>query len=92
MNKQRREAAEALKGRIDTLKGDEMEGIVAAIDSLREEEQEGFDNLPENFQQGDRGQAMEAAIEKLQEAQDAVERAMDTLQEAMDALDEVVSG
>ena len=44
----------------------------AELEAVKEEEQEAFDNMPESLQGAERGQAMEAAIEALE---DAVERA-----------------
>lgn len=44
----------------------------AELEAVKEEEQEAFDNMPESLQGGEKGQAMEAAIEALEES---VERA-----------------
>lgn len=37
------------------------------IDLVKEEEQDAFDNLPENFQYGEKGENMEAHIDELDE-------------------------
>lgn len=37
------------------------------VEALRDELQEWYDNLPENFQQGDKGQQLEEAISNLDE-------------------------
>lgn len=52
------------------------------ISVLKDEEEEGFDNLPESLQQGERGQAMEAAKEQMDSAMSAIEEAVECLQEA----------
>lgn len=52
------------------------------ISVLKDEEEEGFDNLPESLQQGERGQAMEAAKEQMESAMSAIEEAVGCLQEA----------
>lgn len=38
------------------------------IEEIRDEEQEAHDNLPESFQNGERGEEMEGYIEMLEEA------------------------
>lgn len=40
------------------------------IDEIKDEEQEAFDAMPESFQEGERGQKAQAAIESMQEAYD----------------------
>lgn len=52
-----------------------------AIESARDEEQEYFDNMPESFQQGDRGQKAEEAVDLLQTACDQLEEIESSLQE-----------
>lgn len=49
---------------------------VTIVEFARDEEQDSFDNLPENLQDGDRGEAMEEAIEELQTAIDSINDAM----------------
>ena len=60
MNRQRRKRLEKSYELID----EAMEIIQEVID----EEQEAYDNLPENFQYGERGQEMSGCIEMLEEA------------------------
>jgi F0F1-type ATP synthase membrane subunit b/b' len=56
---------------------DAIEQLRVDLESLRDEEQEYFDNMPESFQQAQKGQDAEAAV--------------DSLSESVDGLDEVVS-
>lgn len=67
MNKVRRkrlaEAAELLERARDIL------------EEVKDEEQESYDNLPESFQQGERGEEMESYIESIGEAQDYADNA-----------------
>lgn len=42
--------------------------IVADVEAIRDEEQEACDALPESLQDGERGNAMQAAIESMEEA------------------------
>ena len=74
------DTAESIKARIDTVSADDKEGIgeitseieslVSDIEYIRDEEQEYYDNMHENFQQGDRGQNAEAAVSALEQAID----------------------
>lgn len=50
---------------------------------MRDEEQEAFDNLPEAFQEGERGEAMENAIEALDYAADDLSECLDHLSDAL---------
>lgn len=61
----------------------ELERIKEDIESLRDDEQVAFENLPENFQEGDRGEAMETAIENLDYAADDAQECLDHLWEAL---------
>lgn len=72
MNKERRKAIEAVKTRLENLKA-ELESIHDEIDTLAGEESDYFDNMPESFQEGDKGQAAEAARDALYEARDAID-------------------
>lgn len=45
------------------------------LDEVKDEEQEAFDNLPENFQYGERGEQMEEYISDIEEAFDNLEAA-----------------
>ena len=62
-----KEDAEALKEKVEELKG--------KIEAVRDEEESAYDNLPESFQEGERGEQIEDslgyAVENLQGAIDA---------------------
>lgn len=60
MNKQRRKQLEKSFGLIDEAR-DIIQGVM-------DDEQEAYDNLPENFQNGERGEEMAGHIESLEEA------------------------
>lgn len=69
MNKQRRanlSEAQSLLGR-----------AAAIVERAKDEEQDSFENLPENLQSSERGEAMEDAIGELQTAIDAINDAME---------------
>ena len=64
MNKPRRKALESILCR--------LMDIAEELEAVREEEQEAFDNMPESLQYSERGEQMEAAIEALEEAYEAI--------------------
>ena len=65
MNKDRRARISALQA--------QLQDIMSALDEIRNEEQEAYDNLPESFQYGERGDAMTDAIDNLDEAASTLE-------------------
>lgn len=79
MNKDRRKKLSEIIDRINDLKPklDELkqlkEDIARDLEAIKDEEQEAFDNLAESFQQGEKGQDMEAAIDNMTTAYDALE-------------------
>jgi uncharacterized protein YukE len=75
MNKARREAIEKVAEQLSDLKD--------AIEALRDEEQDYFDNMPESFQGGEKGEAAESAISELDDAASSVEAAFDSLMNAI---------
>lgn len=60
MNKQRRKRLEEAFNLIDQAKD--------ILEEVKDEEQDAYENLPENFQNGDRGEEMQGYIEMLDEA------------------------
>lgn len=74
MNKDRRARIEKIKEALEELRGQ--------IEDLQSEEQEAFDAMPESLQQGDRGQASEAAADALQSAYDSADEAISQLEAA----------
>lgn len=77
MNKERRKRIEAIMDALSQAYGE--------LEELRDEEDEAYDNLPENFQEGSRGEAMQEAIDNMETALAAVEEAKDALEEAINA-------
>lgn len=60
MNKDRRKRISEIQATLDAAKAD--------LESVASEERDAFENMPENMQQGDKGQAMEQAADALEEA------------------------
>lgn len=61
------------KSRIDMVKKARI-----LIEAAYEEEQNAFDNLPENFQNSDRGQQMELNIDSLLAAMDSLDEVLES--------------
>lgn len=85
MNKERRAAIAALIKSAESVKEDfallagKIEGLKAEAESIRDEEQEYYDNMPESFQSGEKGQAAEEKISALDDAISEIETLIDTL-------------
>ena len=52
------------------------------LEDIGSEEQDAFDNMPESFQQADRGDTMQEAITGMEEAVGQIEEASEAVQEA----------
>ena len=74
MNKERRKRLDEIRGKPSELRD--------MIDTVLSEEQEAFDNLPESFQEGERGEAMQTAMEAMESAMESCQEAEDSLEEA----------
>lgn len=72
MNKARRAEIAEVQGRVEEL----IENLTVAkgdLESIRDDEQDYLDNMPEAFQEGEKGEAAQAAIDALEEAIGAIE-------------------
>ena len=58
------------------------EEIKARLEEVRQDEEESYDNLPESFQAGFRGERMQEAISRMEDAFGSIEEAIDALTEA----------
>jgi hypothetical protein len=61
----------------------ELEGLQVSLSDIRDLEQEAFDNLPEGLQCSDKGEAMEYAVEHIDEADSRIEDAVAEINEAI---------
>lgn len=59
-----------------------LEKAALLVERAADEEQDSFDNLPENIQDGERGEKMEAAIELMEDASDQINEILDKLSDA----------
>ena len=62
MNKKQRDRLNDLIGQV--------EGIAEEIMAMQEDEQDKYDNMPENLQDSERGEAFQEAADNLQDAAD----------------------
>ena len=72
VNKDRRKEIARI---VEMLNNMDLETIREAVESVRDEEQDYYDNMPEGFQNGDKGFAAEEAISMLDEVLYGVEEA-----------------
>lgn len=77
MNKQRRKELERIKEELQTLLSD--------LEIAKDEEQEYYDNMPESFQNGERGEKAESAISALECAYDNITECIENIDEALEA-------
>ena len=62
---------------------DSIMDLRSQIEEIRDEEQEAFDNMPESFQEGEKGEMSQNAIDNLDSALSDMDSLEDSLQEAM---------
>jgi hypothetical protein len=74
MNNTRRKILDELVERLEEVK--------ARLEEVRQDEEVSYDNLPEAFQEGSRGERMQEAISRMEDAFGSIEEAIDGLTEA----------
>jgi predicted nucleic acid-binding Zn-ribbon protein len=85
MNKERRKELEDIVAKLADAKTDlqaTLEDAKEALQSVQADEQSYFDNMPESFQQADKGQAAENAIAEMQAAIDELETVIESINNA----------
>lgn len=60
-----------------------LRDVYSIIESCKDDEEEAYDNLPESFQDGERGDEMQEYI-------DIMDEALDQIDEAANAIEEIV--
>lgn len=73
MNQQRRKRLEEAS--------DLMNRARDILEEVKDEEQEAYDNLPENFQNGERGEEMQGYIDAIEEAYDGLDTACSAIEQ-----------
>jgi uncharacterized coiled-coil DUF342 family protein len=74
VNNERRKRLSDLRSKLEELKSD--------VESIKDEEQDYHDNMPEAFQQGDKGDAATAAIDHLETAENLLDEAISAIEES----------
>jgi len=74
MNKQRRKAIQQAL--------DQLADIRSSVEEINTEEQDAFDNLPESFQDSERGETLQEAIDLLETAAGDIDEVIDALEQA----------
>ena len=74
MNKARRAVISSIRDQLDDLK--------SQVEEIQGEEQDYFDNMPENMQDGERGDAASEAARELENAVSALDEAIGNLENA----------
>jgi len=115
MNNNRRRDVErqraALEKHIEKLRGllepirelqEDFQDVANAVDEIRSDEEDYYENMPESFQSGEKGEMAQSAIGALQSALDKIEALAEALgdddlipglgemDEALDSLEEAV--
>ena len=60
----------------------QLEDIKSQVESLLSDEQDAYDNMPESFQDGERGELAQSAISNLEDAVSSLEDAFNSLEES----------
>lgn len=89
MNNARRKEIEEIRAALENAKAD-LEGFVSNAEQARDDEEDAFGNMPESIQQGERGQASEAAAEALSTMCDSLAEAIDALDSAIESANEAI--
>ena len=74
MNKARRTQLNRIQEQVARLVG-QIEDLKSKVEVLLEQEQEAFDNMPESFQEGEKGERAQEAINAIQNIFDGLESA-----------------
>lgn len=64
---------------------DQLEDLRTQLEEIKGEEQDAYDNLPESFQNGERGEKMQTAIDALDNCDSDIETVVSAINEAIEA-------
>ena len=76
MNKMNRKQLSDLISRIETIHGE--------LDEIKDGEEEKFDNMPENLQDSEKGEALSEIIDFLDSASESLNESVESIQNAID--------
>lgn len=75
MNKSRRATLNMIANALQELK--------SQLETVRDEEQDAFDNMPESFQESERGETMQEMIDNMDYANDSLDDAISYISEVI---------
>lgn len=88
MNKERRKELGHAIEKLDGIRAaltqakEDLEEVKGDIEGLKDDETEYYENMPEAFQQGEKGEVAQAAISEMDEAISSIESAVDNISNA----------
>lgn len=88
MNKQDRKRLTKFSERCGSIQ-DLIEELKGEIEQIQENEQNKFDNMPESLQNGEKGEAVQSAIDSLVDVINALEEASAGMSTAMDEINSI---
>ena len=80
MNKERRQKIKTNNRKLDLIT-DLLKTYKSELESIQMDEEFAFDNLPEGFQNGLRGDEMQEAIDEMEDCINEIDKMMETLEE-----------
>lgn len=89
MNNERRKEIKAVITKMksaQTIINDVLDSINSKIQSIQMDEEFAFDSLPESFQDGIRGDAMQEAIETLESSSEELEDLKETIEKKLEEI------
>ena len=63
---------------------DQLTDLQSTVENLKDEEQEAYDNLPENLQGSERGEAMSESADNLDSAYNSIDEVLEYLNAAIE--------
>ena len=69
----------------------QLEEAKSIIEECKDEEQEYYDNMPESFQQSDKGTTAENNVSELESSEYSIDNAIDDLQGIIEKIDDAIS-
>ena len=63
---------------------DQLTDLQSTVENLKDEEQEAYDNLPENLQGSERGEAMSESADNLDSAYNSIDEVLEYLNTAIE--------
>jgi exonuclease VII small subunit len=89
MNATQRKTLNEYISKLENIQAD-LQVIRDEIDQMKDTEQEKYDNMPESFQDGEKGEKLQQVIDYLEESVNAFESANDSITEMKDGIENAI--